>query len=221
MQIDSEHPIFSPLSNNSRNTVYKLRFASLRRGATQTLHVSPLTCCFHWFFLEIIHGSYRNDNAKIDTITLMFRSLGTTPTSGKTLSEGKGHSRSSQRVPGYSRSNSRNSKFHSWNTKFHSRNGIPRLEQYEITTILGATPGAIPGIHGNPNDRFSFAPPFLGAFFRDLGWSPRTGLMFTSHCLRAQRMVYQYPCVPKQCPADGVWRIWLGSVSRHGLLDTV
>ena len=38
------------------------------------------------------------------------RSLGTTPISGKTLSEWKGHSR---------------------NTKFHSRNGIPRLEQYE------------------------------------------------------------------------------------------
>ena len=28
MQSDSEHPIFSPLSKNSRNTVYKLRFAN-------------------------------------------------------------------------------------------------------------------------------------------------------------------------------------------------
>ena len=56
---------------------------------------------------------------------------------------------------GYSRSSSRNSKFHSRNTKFHSRNGIPRLEQYE-TTILGATPGATPGIDGNPHERFSF-----------------------------------------------------------------
>ena len=43
----------------------------------------------------------------------------------------KGHSQSSRRVPGYSRSGSRNSKFLSRNTKFHSRNGIPRLEQYE------------------------------------------------------------------------------------------
>ena len=29
-RFDSEHPIFSPLSKKSRNTVYKLRFASLR-----------------------------------------------------------------------------------------------------------------------------------------------------------------------------------------------
>ena len=41
----------------------------------------------------------------------ILRSLGTTPISGKTLSEWKGHSRSSRRVPGYSRSSSRNSKF--------------------------------------------------------------------------------------------------------------
>ena len=31
LQSDSEHPIFSPLSKHSRNTVYKLRFASLRK----------------------------------------------------------------------------------------------------------------------------------------------------------------------------------------------
>ena len=29
MQSDSEHPIFTPLSKNSRNTVYKLRFANV------------------------------------------------------------------------------------------------------------------------------------------------------------------------------------------------
>ena len=34
MQSDSEHPIFSPVSTNSRNTVYKLRFASLRLPAS-------------------------------------------------------------------------------------------------------------------------------------------------------------------------------------------
>ena len=33
------------------------------------------------------------------------------------------------------------------------------------TTILGATPGAIPGINGNPHERFSFAPPFSERFF--------------------------------------------------------
>ena len=41
------------------------------------------------------------------------------------------------------------------------------------TTILGATPGAIPGVDGNPHEIFSFAPSILGAFFRELGWSPR------------------------------------------------
>ena len=33
------------------------------------------------------------------------------------------------------------------------------IEQYE-TTILGATPGVIPGIDGNPAERFSFAHAF-------------------------------------------------------------
>ena len=40
------------------------------------------------------------------------------------------HSRSSRRVPGHSRSNSRNTETDSRNVKFHSRNGISRLEQY-------------------------------------------------------------------------------------------
>ena len=37
------------------------------------------------------------------------------------------------------------------------------------------------------------------------------------------RKVYseRLSCVSKQCPADGVWRIWQGSVSRHGWLDMV
>ena len=42
------------------------------------------------------------------------------------------------------------------------------------TAILGATPGAIPGIDGNPHERFSFAPSILGAWFQELGWSPRS-----------------------------------------------
>ena len=45
------------------------------------------------------------------------------------------------------------------------------------TTILGATPGAVPGIDGNLHERFSFAPPILGAFFRELGWSPRARMI--------------------------------------------
>ena len=37
------------------------------------------------------------------------------------------------------------------------------------TTILGATPGAIPGIDGNPRERFSFAPAFSERFFKNWG----------------------------------------------------
>ena len=37
------------------------------------------------------------------------------------------------------------------------------------TTILGATPGAIPGIDGNPHEIFSFAPPFSEPFFENWG----------------------------------------------------
>ena len=70
------------------------------------------------------------------------RSLGTTPISGKTLL--KGHSRSSGRVPGYSRSSSRNSETDS---------RILGMASHDLsntkTTILGATLGAIPGIDFN------------------------------------------------------------------------
>ena len=37
------------------------------------------------------------------------------------------------------------------------------------TTILGATPGAIPIIDGNPHEGFSFAPPFSERFFENWG----------------------------------------------------
>ena len=37
------------------------------------------------------------------------------------------------------------------------------------TTILGATPGAIPGIGGNQHERFSFAPSFSEVFFENWG----------------------------------------------------
>ena len=59
------------------------------------------------------------------------RSLRTTPTSRETLLEWKGHSRSSGRVPGYSRSSSRSSENNSRNEKSHSRKGVSRVEQRE------------------------------------------------------------------------------------------
>ena len=37
------------------------------------------------------------------------------------------------------------------------------------TAILGATPGAIPGIDGNPHERFSFSPAFSEPFFKNWG----------------------------------------------------
>ena len=78
---------------------------------------------------------------------------------------------------GKNRSNSRNSTFHSRNTKFHSRNGIPRLEQYENHISCRATPGAIPGIDGNPHQRISFLPQHSRSiFFRELRRAQRAKL---------------------------------------------
>ena len=39
------------------------------------------------------------------------------------------------------------------------------------TTILGATPGAIPGIDGNPHERFSYAHAFSERFSKNWGGS--------------------------------------------------
>ena len=51
------------------------------------------------------------------------------------------------------------------------RNSILGMASHDLsntkTTILGATPGAIPGIYGNPNERFSFAPSFSERFFKN------------------------------------------------------
>ena len=56
------------------------------------------------------------------------------------------NSRSSQRVPCYSRSSSRNS-------KFHSRNGIPRIEQYENHDSRSNSRSDSRNV-GNPHERF-------------------------------------------------------------------
>ena len=52
---------------------------------------------------------------------------------------------------GYSQSSSRSPENNSRNAKSHSRNGISRDLCNAKTTILGATPGAIPGIDGTPH----------------------------------------------------------------------
>ena len=55
------------------------------------------------------------------------------------------------------------------------RNSILGMASHDLsntkTTILGATPGAIPGIDGNHMKDFHLS--ILGAFFQELGWSPR------------------------------------------------
>ena len=60
------------------------------------------------------------------------------------------------------------------------RNSILGMASHDLsnkkTTILGATLGAIPGIGGNPHERFSSAPSILGAFFQEFGWSPRASI---------------------------------------------
>ena len=53
------------------------------------------------------------------------------------------------------------------------RNSILEIASHDLsntnTTILGATPGVIPGVDGNPHENFSFAPPFSERFSRELG----------------------------------------------------
>ena len=56
------------------------------------------------------------------------------------------------------------------------------------TTILGATPGAIPGIGGNPHERSSFAPSFSERFFENWG-GPRAEEKLTSSAIICVRMV--------------------------------
>ena len=50
------------------------------------------------------------------------------------------------------------------------RNCILGMASHDLsntkTTILGATPGAIPGVDGSPHERFSFAPAFSERFLR-------------------------------------------------------
>ena len=78
-----------------------------------------------------------------------------------------------RRVPGYSRSSSRNWKFHSRNTKFHSRNGLSRLDQYE-THNSRSNSRSNPRNCREPTRKIFICPCILGAFFQELGWSPRT-----------------------------------------------
>ena len=53
------------------------------------------------------------------------------------------------------------------------RNAILGMASHDLSnakiTILGATPGAIPGTAANPPERFSFAPALSERFFKNWG----------------------------------------------------
>ena len=149
-------------SNSSIPTIRSAISREHRSMETARHHI----CIFHAILIRL--GQQLNLHLPLQCNSEFFRSLGTTPNSGKTLSEWKGHSRSSRRVPGYSRSSSRNWKFHSRNTKFHSRNGLSRLDQYE-THNSRSNSRRIPGIAANPPERFSFAASFSERFFENWG----------------------------------------------------
>ena len=104
-----------------------------------------------------------------ETSTKLFRSLGTTPISGKTLSE-KGILGALGEFRGILGATLRIQKL-----ILGIRNSILGMASHDLsmsntkTTILGATPGAAPGIGGNPHERFSFAPAFSERFFKHWG----------------------------------------------------
>ena len=92
---------------------------------------------------------------------LCFRSLGTTPTSAKTLSEWKGHSRSSRKVPGHSQSNSRNSETVS----------ILGVASHDLSNTKPQFSEPLPDrfseLMGTPTWKIFICPSILGAFFKN------------------------------------------------------
>ena len=108
----------------------------------------------------IIHPLTKREN-------LYLRSLGTTPISGKTLCEKVilGALGEFRGILGAT--------LGIGNSILGIRNSILGMAPHDLgntkTTILGATPGAIPGIGGNPHERSSFAPSFSERFFENWG----------------------------------------------------
>ena len=82
------------------------------------------------------------------------------------------------------------------------KNSILGMASHDLsntkTTILGAAPGAILGIDGNPHESFSFAPAFSKRFFKNWG-APRAPedavfcLQLEASCL--QLRLFAYDCV--------------------------
>ena len=98
----------------------------------------------------------------------IFQKPGNHPNFRKNALRAKGHSQSSGRVPGYSRSSSRSSKINSRIAKSHSRNGVSRLEQCESHNSRSNSRSDSRNF-GNAHERFSFAPAFSERFFKNWG----------------------------------------------------
>ena len=59
--------------------------------------------------------------------------------------------------------------------KFHSRNGLSRLDQYEAHNSRSNSRSGSRNCR-EPTRKIFICPCILGAFFKELGWSPRTRL---------------------------------------------
>ena len=82
------------------------------------------------------------------------------------------------------------------------RNSILRMASHDLsntkTTILGGTPGAILGIDGHPNERFSFAPAFSEFFFKNWG-GPCAQEIWTLEVF----LSFFLPLLDTHCPTTG------------------
>ena len=124
-------------------------------------------------WLSTTRSRTKADLKKSVFFLITFGSLGTTPISGKMLSEWKGHSRSSSESSGVFSEQLSDFNFHPRNTKFQSRNDILRLEQYENHNSRSNSRSDSRN-RWEPTWTVFTCPCVLAAFFQELGWSPRS-----------------------------------------------
>ena len=103
------------------------------------------------------------------------------------------------------------------NSTLGIRNSILGMASHDLsntkTTILGATPGAIPGIDGNPDERFSFAPPFSERFFENWGGPRAQDFRIknfsgrTSFCRRAT-LTHSVHKIFRNYTVNEAWCVW-------------
>ena len=100
------------------------------------------------------------------------------------------------------------------------RNSILGMASHDLIntkpTILGATPGAIPGIAADPPERFSFAPAFSERVFRNWGGPRAPENWHRQYGLSAQFPAKEgpggfipnkpYSCLPNQQRGNPSWK---------------